>query len=82
MSRVVHCEIQAVILGGQWHSRHECACLHHRVDDYDESERRIPAAGGITALPKMALPGMAWQDYCIDTEGSTLGIHQPDESAA
>jgi len=53
-----------------------------QVDDYDESERRILAAGGITALPKMALTGMAWQGYYLDTEGNTFGIHQTDENAA
>ena len=32
-----------------------------------------------TALPKFALPGMAWQGYYLDTEGNTIGIHQPDD---
>ncbi len=53
-----------------------------QVDDYDETERRILAAGGEVALPKMALTGMAWQGYYLDTEGNTFGIHQPDPSAA
>ena len=52
------------------------------VDDYDETEGRILAAGGQVALPKMALTGMAWQGYYIDTEGNTFGIHQPDPNAA
>lgn len=52
------------------------------VSDYDESERRILAAGGQVALPKTALPGMAWQGYYLDTEGNTFGIHQPDPEAA
>jgi predicted enzyme related to lactoylglutathione lyase len=51
------------------------------VDDYDETERKILAAGGQTALPKYALPGMAWQGYYLDTENNTIGIHQPDEQA-
>ncbi len=51
------------------------------VDDYDKSERRILAAGGQLALPKTALPGMAWQGYYIDTEGNTFRIHQPDPEA-
>ncbi len=51
------------------------------VGDYDETERRILAAGGQVALPKMALMGMAWQGYYIDTEGNTFGIHQPDPEA-
>ena len=52
------------------------------VEDYDETERRILDAGGQVALPKMALRGMAWQGYYLDTEGNTFGIHQPDPDAA
>ena len=52
------------------------------VDDYDDTERRILDAGGQVALPKMALTGMAWQGYYLDTEGNTFGIHQPDPEAA
>lgn len=52
------------------------------VADYDETERRILDAGGKVALPKAALPGMAWQGYYLDTEGNTFGIHQPDPEAA
>jgi uncharacterized protein len=52
------------------------------VEDFDETARRILDAGGQEALPKYALPGMAWQGYFIDTEGNTFGVHQPDPSAA
>jgi len=52
------------------------------IGDYDATERLILAAGGQVALAKMALPGMAWQGYYIDTEGNTFGIHQPDPEAA
>ena len=53
-----------------------------QVDDYDAAERKIVAAGGRVALPKLALVGMAWQGYYLDTEGNTFGIHQPDPDAA
>lgn len=53
-----------------------------QVDDYDTVERRILAAGGRVALPKMALSGIAWQGYYLDSEGNTIGIHQPDPNAA
>ena len=43
--------------------------------------RQPLANGGEVALPKMALPGMAWQGYYLDTEGNTIGIHQPDPEA-
>ena len=52
------------------------------VDDYDAAERRILDAGGQIALAKMALVGMAWQGYYLDSEGNTFGIHQPDPNAA
>ena len=52
------------------------------VDDYDATEAAILAAGGRVALPKFALPGMAWQGYYLDPEGNTFGIHQPDPKAA
>lgn len=51
------------------------------VEDYDTTHERILDAGGQVALPKMALTGMAWQGYYLDTEGNTFGIHQPDPDA-
>lgn len=51
------------------------------VDDYDSIEQKILNNGGKVAMPKYALPGMAWQGYYIDTEGNVFGIHQPDENA-
>lgn len=52
-----------------------------QVDDFDAIATKIAAAGGKVAMPKFALPGMAWQGYFIDTEGNTFGIHQPDKEA-
>ena len=52
-----------------------------QVDNYDDIEKKILAAGGIVAMPKFALPGMAWQGYYIDTEGNTIGLHQADPNA-
>ncbi|MCF6136525.1 VOC family protein [Pseudalkalibacillus berkeleyi] len=51
------------------------------VDDYDSIEAKIMDHGGQVAMPKYALPGMAWQGYYHDTEGNIIGIHQPDENA-
>ncbi len=53
-----------------------------QVEDDDAVERRILDGGGRVALPKAALPGMAWQGYYLDPEGNTFGLHQPDPSAA
>lgn len=52
-----------------------------QVDNFDETAKKIEAAGGKVAMPKFALAGMAWQGYFLDTEGNTFGIHQPDENA-
>ncbi|HSE35047.1 MAG TPA: VOC family protein [Candidatus Paceibacterota bacterium] len=52
-----------------------------QVDDFDAIAKKIEAASGKVAMPKFALPGMAWQGYFIDTEGNTFGIHQPDKDA-
>lgn len=51
------------------------------VEDYDSAEAKILSLGGKPALPKYALPGMAWQGYYLDTEGNIFGIHQPDQNA-
>jgi hypothetical protein len=52
-----------------------------QVDDYDSVHARIMAAGGTVALPKQAIPGMAWQGYYKDTEGNIFGVHHPDPEA-
>lgn len=57
------------------------AVLTMGVENYDATAARIEAAGGRVALPKFALPGMAWQGYFLDSEGYTFGIHQPDPEA-
>src|SRR5690606_453023 len=51
------------------------------VEDYDATEAKILSLGGKVALPKHALPGMAWQGYYLDTEGNIFGVHQPDKNA-
>ncbi|RKQ19324.1 VOC family protein [Ureibacillus endophyticus] len=51
------------------------------VADYDATEQKILQQGGKVALPKYALPGMAWQGYYLDTDGNIFGIHQPDQNA-
>jgi predicted enzyme related to lactoylglutathione lyase len=58
------------------------AVLTMGVEDFDATATVIEASGGRVALPKAALPGMAWQGYFLDPEGNVFGIHQPDENAA
>ncbi len=52
-----------------------------QVDNFDEIAKKILAAGGKIAMPKYAIPGMAWQGYFVDTEGNTFGLHQTDKNA-
>lgn len=52
-----------------------------QVDSFDDVHDKIMGAGGTVALPKHAIPGIAWQGYYKDTEGNIFGVHQPDENA-
>jgi predicted enzyme related to lactoylglutathione lyase len=51
------------------------------VPSVDEMLQRIPAAGGIIVVPKMAIPGIGWLAYAHDTEGNILGIMNNDPTA-
>jgi predicted enzyme related to lactoylglutathione lyase len=33
-------------------------------------------------LPKHTIPGVGYQAYCIDPDGTIFGVHQRDESAS
>lgn len=52
-----------------------------QVVDIDATLDAVLRNGGKMAMPKFALPGIAWQAYCIDTEGNTFGVHQADPNA-
>ena len=52
-----------------------------QVDDYDSTHDKIMAAGGTVALPKAAIPGMAWQGYYLDPDNNIFGLHQADKEA-
>lgn len=51
------------------------------VPSVDEYVAKITAHGGRIAMPKMAIPGVGWLAYLIDTEGNTFGIMQADPGA-
>lgn len=53
-----------------------------QVDSFDETHGKIVEAGGTVAVPKHAIPGMAWQGYYKDPEGNIFGVHEADPSAA
>jgi predicted enzyme related to lactoylglutathione lyase len=51
------------------------------VPSLDEAMRAVKAAGGKVLTPKMTIPGVGYNAYCLDTEGNTFGIMQEDPSA-
>lgn len=51
------------------------------VTDFDNTAKKVETAGGLVAMPKFALPGVAWQGYFLDSEGNTFGVHQQDKEA-
>jgi predicted enzyme related to lactoylglutathione lyase len=52
------------------------------VDSFDDMAKKITDNGGVVAMPKMAIPGMAWQGYFKDPDGNIFGLHQADKNAA
>ena len=52
------------------------------VKNLDESIASVTSNGGTIAVPKMAIPGIGWLAYCLDTEGIMFGMMQDDKSAA
>lgn len=51
------------------------------VGDIDSVSEAALTAGGTTALPKFALPGIGWAAYFLDPDTNVFGIFQPDEAA-
>jgi len=51
------------------------------VPSVDEFVAKVTKNGGKVVVPKMAVPGVGHFAYCQDTEGTTFGIMQFDESA-
>jgi uncharacterized protein len=51
------------------------------VPSVDEWLKKIEAAGGTMALPKMPIPALAWLAYCKDIEGNIFGLFEDDKNA-
>jgi len=47
----------------------------------EEDVRKVEASGGKTVVPKMAIPGVGWLVYVVDTEGNIFGLMQEDAQA-
>ena len=51
------------------------------VDNVDQTVAGAVAAGGATAVPKMAVPGIGWLAYVKDPDGNMFGVMQADTQA-
>jgi predicted enzyme related to lactoylglutathione lyase len=51
------------------------------VADLDAAMEKVKANGGLVVVEKMAIPGVGYQAYCKDVEGTLFGIHQTDPQA-
>lgn len=51
------------------------------VASVEEAAKQVERCGGKVVVPKMAIPGVGYQAYCVDTEGILFGIHEFDRSA-
>ena len=52
------------------------------VESVDAAVDTIKSAGGTVILEKMAVPGMGWVAYALDTEGNQFGVFEMDANAA
>ena len=51
------------------------------VTSFEDTVKRIKAAGGKVLGPKTAVPNVGYMAYCKDTEGNIFGIMQQDQKA-
>lgn len=51
------------------------------VEHVDSAVAAALAAGGATAVPKMAVPGIGWLAYLKDPDGNVFGVMQADAEA-
>lgn len=61
---------------------HRSPVLTVGVNDIDDALRQVQRYGGKVAQGKLPVPGMGWSAYVLDSEGNTIGLFQPDTSAA
>lgn len=66
---------------GEGHGTNAYTCTMD-VASLDDSLATVLELGGREALPKMAIPGVGWLAYALDTEGNVFGMMQSDTTAA
>jgi predicted enzyme related to lactoylglutathione lyase len=51
------------------------------VANIDQAIAQVSNAGGVPVVPKMAIPGVGWAAYFLDTEANCFGVFQDDTNA-
>ncbi len=51
------------------------------VKSVDEYSSKVEKIGGSVVVPKMAVPGMGYFSFCLDTENNSFAIWESNESA-
>lgn len=51
------------------------------VDDVEAFAQKVKSNGGEVVVEKMTIPGVGYQMYCKDVEGTIFGLNQNDTSA-
>lgn len=51
------------------------------VNDLDAYLEKVRAHGGEVVVEKHPIPGVGWNAYCKDPEGTLFGVHQADAQA-
>ncbi len=51
------------------------------VPNFDDYAKIALDNGATVAMPKFAMPGMAYQGYFKDPEGNTFGLHEANKDA-
>jgi predicted enzyme related to lactoylglutathione lyase len=71
------------INGGIMRKPHPGAVVCNTLDvkSLEYSIKAVESAGGKMVVPKMAVPGIGWSAYGVDTEGNQFGMMQADSSA-
>jgi hypothetical protein len=52
------------------------------VDDLDAAIDKVVQNGGQVLVEKNTIPGVGYQAYCKDVEGTIFGVHQSDPTAS
>lgn len=61
---------------------HKSPVIIAGVVDIDEVLSRVATCGGHIVQAKLAIPGVGWSAYVVDSEGNTIGLFESDTNTA